>query len=648
MPPDGRLEHLFTPLELGPVTIPCRIVSTAHQTTLAKNHVPSEELLAYHEARARGGVGLIIIEAAAIEPSGLVSETMMAGYLPKTLDGYTKLKRIADRYGTKLFTQLFHSGREHHDSGPRQVAVSSAAVPSRRYHAEPRAMTTGEVEAVIEHYSRCAGLAAQGGLDGLEISAAHNYLPEQFFTEETNGRGDRFAEPARFLTEVIEATRRAAPGLAVGVRLTASAPAAQAVAPGIAPLIDFLHVTVGDSATYVGGATIVPPPPWPRNMVAGFTGPFLGLGTPVIATGRIAEPADAEEIIASGRADAVGMNRALITDPDMPSKARSGALDSVIVCIGCNVCNEHYHASRPIACGQNPRTGRERELPRPVATSDPKRVVVVGGGPAGLAGAAEAAAAGHEVLLYEARPSLGGQVAIAAAAPAHAELALTMLRNYGHLLDLPNVRIELGVHTDVETVSGLDADCVLIATGARPYESPLELAGVKPFSTWEVLAGGERPQGRVVIADWGGDTAALDCAELLAAAGATVTIASGALVAGEALHQYVRTSYLRRLHRAGVKLEPHLELAGASGGTVHFRNVFASELERSIDADAIVLAIGRVPDDTLPNRLAEAGIAHRTAGDCRSPRGIEEAILEGTIEMRALLGLGVEAAATVA
>src|SRR5262249_35331847 len=138
------LQHLFAPLELGPVTIPCRIVSSAHQTTLARDHVPTDELLAYQEARARGGVGLIIMEAAAIEPAGLVSETMMAGYLPRTLDGYRKLKRTAERYGTKVFTQLFHSGREHHHSGPRQVVVSSAAVPSKRYHAEPRALTTGE------------------------------------------------------------------------------------------------------------------------------------------------------------------------------------------------------------------------------------------------------------------------------------------------------------------------------------------------------------------------------------------------------------------------------------------------------------------------------------------------------------------------
>jgi pyruvate/2-oxoglutarate dehydrogenase complex dihydrolipoamide dehydrogenase (E3) component len=378
-------------------------------------------------------------------------------------------------------------------------------------------------------------------------------------------------------------------------------------------------------------------------MVSEFTEPFLGLGPAVIATGRIVEAGDAEEIIASGRADAVGMNRALITDPDMPAKARSGELDSVMLCIGCNVCNEHYHANTPIACGQNPRTGRELHLPRPVRTSALRRVLVIGGGPAGLAGAAEAAAAGHEVVLYEVRERLGGQIALAGTAPGHQELAKSMLRNYAHMLDRPNVRIEPAVHADVEMIRELGADGVLIATGARPYETPVKLDGVEVLSAWEVLAGA-RARGRVVIADWGGDTAAFDCAEILSGEGIDVTIATGALVAGEAVHQYIRTSYLRRLYRAGVRLESHQELDGASDGQLHFTNIFAPEVRTSIEADVLVLSLGRVSEDALPNALSEAGIAHRTAGDCRSPRGIEEAVLEGTMAMRELLEVAVAVA----
>src|SRR5918993_3463447 len=475
----AMLANLFRSLDIGPVSLHCRIVSTAHQTTLARDHVVTPELLAYQEARARGGVGLIIRGAAAPEPAGLLSDEMMAGYLPRTIDGYREMKRITEPYGTKVFVQLFHGGREQFGSGPRREIVSSGAVPSLRYHSEPRAMTTAEVEQVIESFARCAAIAAEGGLDGIEVSAAHNYLPAQFFTAETNHRNDRFAVPERFLLESIRAVREAAPALAVGVRLTATAPAAQHVALAIAAEVDFFHVTTGDSATYVGGALIVPPPPWPHNIVIDHTKPFVELGPAVIATGRIVDAAEADAFIAAGKADAVGMNRALITDPDMPAKARRGDLDAVMRCIGCNVCIEHYHALAPIACAQNPRTGRELHMSRPVAARDPKRVVFVGGGPAGLSAAAEAAAAGHHVVLYEARERLRGQMSLAGNAPRHAELAASMRRNFEHLLDRPNVQIRLALAADVRAVREVGADCVVIATGARPYSAQYELQAVE-------------------------------------------------------------------------------------------------------------------------------------------------------------------------
>lgn len=630
------LVNLFRPLEIGPVSLHCRVVSTAHQTTLARDHVVTPELLAYQEARARGGVGLIIMEAAATEPAGLLSEEMMAGYLPRTIDGYREMKRITEPYGTKVFVQLFHGGREQFGSGPRREIVSSGAMPSLRYHSEPRAMTTGEVESVIESFASCAAIAADGGLDGIEISAAHNYLPAQFFTAETNDRHDRFSAPERFLLEAITAVREAAPGLAVGLRLTATAEPAQRVAPFVAGEVDFFHVTTGDSATYVGGALIVPPPPWPHNIVIDHTKPFLGLGPAVIATGRIVDPAEADAFIAAGQADAVGMNRALITDPDMPAKARRGDLDSIVRCIGCNVCIEHYHAHAPIACGQNPRTGRELHMPRPVTAPEPQRVIVIGGGPAGLSAAAEASAAGHHVVLFEASERLGGQVALAGVAPGHAELASTMLLNFARQLDRPNVEICLGVRADVATVRDAGGDCVVVATGARPFVGSADLHAIEVLTAWEVLDGARRP-GRIVIADWGGDAVALDCAEVLAMEGADVTLVTSGYVAGETLHQYIRTAYLGRLHHCGVRLAPHWALMAGANGTVRFRNVFAEELETDFTADLLVLSHGRVPEDGLSLALTDAGIPHRSVGDCRSPRGIEEAVLEGAVAVRDLL-----------
>ena len=177
----------------------------------------------------------------------------------------------------------------------------------------------------------------------------------------------------------------------------------------------------------------MPPPPVPENAIAALTAPFQ-VGLPILATSRIVDPVEADRLIGEGRCDAVGMTRALITDPDMPRKAREGRFDAVVRCIGCNACIAHYHAGTPIACAQNPRTGRERTLPLPELSADPRRIVVVGAGPAGLAAAAEAAAAGHEVVLLERSRRIGGQVALAGAAPMHEEVARSLRANYERLL----------------------------------------------------------------------------------------------------------------------------------------------------------------------------------------------------------------------
>jgi len=627
------LDHLFAPLALGPVELPCRIVSTAHQTTLVEDHLPTADFVAYQHARAHGGAGLIVMEAVAIAQSGLLTAHTIGGYLDGMVDAYRRVAAAVRGEGTKLFVQLFHGGREVIASAPRPVVVSASALPSHRYHTEPRALRTGEVEEIVAAYARCAAIAADAGLDGIEVTAAHGYLAEQFFSPEWNLREDRYGEPARFATEVLEAVRAAAPALALGVRLSADSAAARAVAPALTPLVDFIHVAMGNSATFDGCSGIVPPPPTPRNAIADLTGPFR-LGPPLIATTRVIDPVEADGLVARGVADAFGMNRALIADPDMPRKARAGETRSIVRCIGCNACIAHYHAGTPIRCAQNPRTGRERTLPRPETALAPRRVVVVGAGPAGLAAAAEAAAAGHDVVVLERADRIGGQVGLAGQAPGHRELAESLTRNYAAQLERPNVDLRLETEADAGAVAALEPDLVVLATGARPAAPRQPLDGLDVAQVWDVLAGA-RPAGRILIADWGGDAAALDCAELLAAEGRDVTLAVGAVMPGETLHQYARNGYIARLCRAGVRIEHYLGLEAAAAGVVRFRNVFAPELRTEIAADALLVSLGRVPEDGLADALrSHGGFAVEEAGDCRSPRSIEEAVLEGTLAAR--------------
>jgi NADPH-dependent 2,4-dienoyl-CoA reductase/sulfur reductase-like enzyme len=396
--------------------------------------------------------------------------------------------------------------------------------------------------------------------------------------------------------------------------------------------VDYLSVALGESSTYLGSVGIVPPPPEPDAVVAELAARFAD-GPPLIATSRIVDVEVAERVVAAGAVAAVGMTRALITDPELPAKARSGRVDEIARCIGCNACIAHYHAGTPIACAVNPRTGRERTLSPTEPAANRRRIVVVGAGPAGIAAAAEAGRAGHEVVVFERTGTIGGQIALTGTAPGGERLARTFGWNAER--DLRNADVRLGVTATAAEVLELEPAGIVVATGARPYVDPeLSLDGVEVLHAWDVL-GGAMPSGRrVVVADWGGDPGGLDAAEVLAAADRQVTLVVGSVAVGELVHQYRRNLYLQRLYRAGVELVHHLELESAAEGACRFRNVFAPEQSSVLEADALVLALGRVPEDTLAAELLAAGAAVEEAGDCCSPRSLEEAVLEGTLAAR--------------
>jgi 2,4-dienoyl-CoA reductase-like NADH-dependent reductase (Old Yellow Enzyme family)/thioredoxin reductase len=623
------VRNLLSPLRLGPAELQNRIVSTAHQTTLIRDHLPTGDFVAYHEARAAGGAGLIVLEAAAVHPSGLLTGKTLGIFDEVVVPALAQVADAVHAHGTRLFVQLFHGGREQIMSPPRQPAVAPSAVPTPRFHVEPRALEPHEIEEIVVGYGKGASIAAAAGLDGVEISAAHNYLIAEFFSPEANRRTDEWADGRHFLDAVLRSVRDAAPGLAVGVRVSSDAAVADAIVEHVTGRADYVSLALGDASTLGGAAWIVPPPPVPHNAIADFADrhrPPL----PRIVTSRIVEPAEAEALIASGRGDAVGMTRALIVDAEMPLKLRDRNEHELLRCIGCNVCIAHYHAGTPIACAQNPRTGRERHLGPPQRAAEPARVVVVGAGPAGLAAAREAALREHEVVLFEREDEIGGQVRLMRDAPGQEEIAETLLRNYDETLRCPSVRLRLGTPADIDGIKALSPDLVVVATGAEPYRAPIPHDGIEPLDSWDVLRGA-RPRGRVLVADWGGDPTGLDCAELLAGAGCDVTLAVAATAVGESLHSYRRALYLARLYRAGVVIRHHLRLVevGPEGGL--FANLFAGDVRDLIAAEHVVLAQGRVPAPSPGGELRELGFDVRRAGDCASPRSLEEAILEGTM-----------------
>ncbi len=215
--------------------------------------------------------------------------------------------------------------------------------------------------------------------------------------------------------------------------------------------------------------------------------------------------------------------------------------------------------------------------------------------------------------MLEREDHLGGQIWLAGHGPSHKELARSLSLNYANLLDRKNVDVRMGIEADLGLIADLEADLVVMATGALPYEPEGVQFGVKTIQAWEVLAGA-RPEGRILIADWGGDATALDCAELLASEGRNVVLAVGAVSPGETLHQYQRNQYIGRLCRIGVRIEPYLGLLGGSDGHVRFRNIFAADLEVELETDVLVLSQGRVPNDVLGCEVRAAGIAVEEAG----------------------------------
>lgn len=637
--PSSVYSNLLSPLRLGPVEIQNRIVSTAHQTTLVHDHLPTDDFVAYHEARARGGVGLIVLEATAVDASGLLTPHTLGGYRSEIVEGYRRVGAAVQPHGTRVFVQLFHGGREQIQSAPRAPALAPSAVPSPRFRTEPRALRPDEIACIVAGYARSAALAAEAGLDGVEISAAHRYLIEQFFDPELNRRDDEWADGRRLLKAVLQAVRDAAPSLGLGVRVSADSRAGLAIAEAAAlEGVDYISIALGESSSYLGSVGIVPPPPVEEDAMTRHAGPFR-LGPALIATSRIVDPQSAERLLADGIVDAVGMTRALIADPELPAKAGAGRDRAIFRCIGCNACIAHYHAGTAIACAVNPRTGRERTLPAPSRVIERHRLLVVGGGPAGLAAAAEAAESGQEVVLLERSKRLGGQLALAAETPGTGEISRALVELYTRRLVDAEVEIQLETNADADIVARFTADAVVVATGARPFEPDVPLAGIDVVQAWDLLAAPIPQARRVVVADWGGDPSGLDATEILAAAGNDVTLAIASVAVGEAVHQYRRNLYLQRLYRAGVSILHHHRVASASDGEVTLANVFAPERATRVEADLLVLALGRVPEAELAPALTAAGFRVEEAGDCLSPRSIEEAVLEGTLAARRALGV---------
>lgn len=634
------------------MTVQNRIFSSAHQTTLTRDHLPTPEFLAYHRERARGGTGAIVMEATAVHPSGLLTPKTIAGYLPAAVDAMAEVADAVHENGTGLLTQLFHGGREQIASAPRRPAVGPSAVPTTRFHVEPRSLELTEIIEIIDGYAIAAAHMQQAGLDGIEISSSHAYLPSQFFSRRSNVRTDRFGpeHPLQFLTEVVDAVRsRVGTTLAIGVRLaldemsesgldeTACAEVAAQVSERLP--VDFISFTMGDSATFSGGAFIAPRPrSMPESILARLPERATGGGPVIMATTRVVDIEDAEQAIARGLTDMVGMTRAQIADPHLVRKAREG--EPIIPCTGCNIgCIGHYHAGLPIACTMNQATGRETELPQPVvrreadaASASQKRVAILGGGVAGMAAAVELASANAAVTVFERDADIGGQLRIAGSAPDH-EYTWSAWRDWQETL-IRNLAIDvrLGSPATDEELTGFDD--VIDARGAEPFLEGkfLRRLNANVVDAWSFLQEPLRYRGEhVLVSDWGGEPTGLDCVEVALEHCRKVHYAYAGAEPAVNIHQYQRFGYLTRIDVPECEVVPFAQ-ADVVDDRVVLRGSFSDRVRALPEGvTTVVIAHGRTP-------RYDPECAKRTrVGDLDGPRGLEEAALEGYEAARAIL-----------
>lgn len=625
-----------------------RILSTGHDTVMAHDGHVTDRLIAYQEARAKGGAGLIVTQVSGVHESARYTSHVLMATSDDAIPGYRALAQAVQRHGTKICGQLFHPGREIMETqdGTAPVAYAPSAVPTSRFHVMPVPLSRRMIGEFVAGYGSAANRLMRAGFDGCEIVASHGYLPTQFLNPHVNRRDDDYGgsieNRLRFLREIAADIRaKTSPDFVVGLRITAEEHDGQALEASEVltfcklldgdGIIDYFSAAAGTSASLKGAVHIVPP----MFFANAYSAPFAAalkqtVGKPVLVAGRINQPQTAEQVLASGQADMCGMTRAMICDPEMPAKAAEGRVDDIRACIGCNqACIGHFHKGYPISCIQYPETGRELTLGIKTRAEQPRRILVAGGGPAGMKAAAVMAARGHHVVVHEAQSQLGGQARLAQLLPGRAEFG-GIVTNLAREMELAGVEVRRNSHVTRALVEREAPDAVIVATGGKPHRPVIEGGeDTHIVDAWQVLAGQANVGANVLIADWRADWVGMGLAEKLARDGCTVTLCVEGLFAGEMIHGYVRDSMVANLHRLDVGIVPYARLFGSDGSTVYMEHCASGEPILFEGVDTLVLSQGHDRVAELETELEGfAGEVH-LIGDALTPRTAEEAVLEG-------------------
>jgi 2,4-dienoyl-CoA reductase-like NADH-dependent reductase (Old Yellow Enzyme family) len=651
------LTRVFEPLNIGGVTIPNRIARSAHGTFFASGQI-TQRLADYHAARAKGGVGLTILEASSVHPSSAFS---LMSYDRSVIDGYKLLVSACQPHGMRLFQQLWHAGHCFVNTmGGAPWGVSS--IPSPTNAIMPFAMTIEQIEELKRAYVQSAIWCREGGIDGVEIHAAHGYLIHQFLSPVTNVREDEYGgsleNRMRFLLEVLRDVRKAVGSdYPVGVRIGASGAADRLNEETLGRiigaceqerLIDFVDITHGDYYKY-------------NNIIGGMDRPMgyelassgqiaAATSLPTIVIGRIRTLDEAEQILRDGVADMVAMTRAHIADPDIIRKTRAGHPEQVRPCIACDQgCLGPVIRGYPLGCAISPAAGMEATLSEDLIETAalPRKVVIVGGGPGGMEAARVAALRGHRVVLIEAQPKLGGAIEVAKKAP-----HLHTLGDITNWLEAEVRRLGVDVrentYADSADILAEAPDAVIIATGSlarldgRQSQAPHRVIEGHDLphvvSASDVLTSTQRHFGaRAVVFDDTGHFDALAVSEYLIDQGTDVTFISAFRSIGQFVEYETRVdpAVARMRAKGSFHLLMQYQIDEIFVGHCTVRPIHTDKPE-TLAADTLVFITANQPMRDLYDKLHASLPVVVIVGDAQAPRNLQAAISEGHMAARAI------------